>query len=66
MASIARRDKDMKKNYVIYQYKTGKRIRKAKKEEVDIYFSEYRGFEGVIQGHQLAEDLADYGRVYVL
>ena len=52
--------------YTIYQYKTGKRIRRAKSAEIQAYFENgwCRG-EGVIQGHQLAEDLGDWGRIYI-
>lgn len=55
----------MAKTYAIYQ-SGGKRIRRARKAEVDLYFAEgwHRG-EGIVPGYRLAEDLADYGRVYI-
>jgi hypothetical protein len=57
----------MKREYTIYQYKTGKRIRRARNAEVNMYFE--KGWclgEGVVQGYQLSEDLSDWGRVYIL
>lgn len=56
----------MTKTYAVYTA-GGKRIRRARKAEVDLYFAEgwHRG-EGIVQGYQLAEDLEDWGRVYIL
>jgi len=57
----------MKREYTIYQYRTDKRIRRARNAEVNMYFE--KGWchgEGVVQGEKLSDDLADYGRVYIM
>jgi hypothetical protein len=58
---------NMKREYTVYQYKTGKRIRRARNAEIKLYFDNgWCHGEGVIQGYKLSEDLADWGTVYIM